>query len=228
MCIASLAIHDRIFKPLYSDVIRLWLGRVRGKVDSLGLIPHSAEATTGIPLEQARGSSQCLMLSFLRDIDREFAHEQFDIFKENFPEKRFGLYGVREYPKGVNGTGDVDSGPVVFQIGAAASIVGMRTLNMYGEKKYAASLRNGIEAFGFPMHRSGEKMYLFGQLPMADVFIAWAHADAILFDKKLLPFDHSFTWFHFYSAFLIAACVILLIVLLRGKQRKQQTQLRVS
>ncbi len=208
MCIASLAIHDRIFKPLYGDVIKLWLERVRRKVDSIGLIPHSVEATTGIPLEHARGSSQCLILSFLRDIDRGFAREQFDIFKEKFPDKCFGLYGVREYPKGVSGAGDIDSGPVIFQIGAAASIVGMRTLNTYSEKKHAASLRNSIEAFGFPMHRSGAKMYLLGQLPMADVFIAWAHSDAILFDKKLSPFAYSFTWFHFYSAFIIAVCVI--------------------
>jgi len=228
MCVASLAIHDRIFKPLYGDVINTWLKRVRGQVDSIGLIPHSVEAATGIPLEQARGSSQCLMLNFLWDIDQEFAREQFDIFKQRFPDKCFGLYGIREYPRGISGTGDVDSGPVVFQIGAAASIVGMRTLNTYGEKEHAASLRNGIEAFGFPVHQSGAKMYLFGKLPMADVFIAWAHAKAVVFDKELRPFEHSFTWFHFYSSLIIAGCVILLIILLRQKKIKQRPHLRIS
>jgi len=227
MCIASLAIHDRMFKPLYDDVIKQWLRDVRSKVDSIGLVPHSVNAETGEPLEVARGGSQCLMLNFLWDIDQTFAREQFQIFKQKFLGKCIGLYGVREYPQGVSGVGDIDSGPVVFHIGTAASIVGVRTLSLYGEKRYAASLRNSIEAFSFSIHRSDEKMYLFGQLPMADAFIAWAHSEAML-DAQLQPFEHGFITFHLYSALIVMVCVIILVVLLRRKRPKRWTQLRVS
>ena len=175
LCVATLALYDRIHPPKYQQLIRRWLQTTKTGVDSLGLIPHEVDAHDGTPLVPARGSSQSLILTILPEIDSAYARQQFARYKTHFVDYRLGLPGVREFPKGVVGFADVDSGPVLFQIGGAASIVGRRTMQQYGETTLAVGLRNSIEAFGIPWTRNGQKAYLGGALPIADAFIAWSN-----------------------------------------------------
>lgn len=112
----------------------------------------------------------------MKEIDEEFAVEQFQKYKTHFLDWRWGMPGIREYPKGSTGHGDVDSGPVIFEIGGAASIVGQRTMGAYGDWLHYKGLGNCIEAFGVGNKSNEGKQYLFGQLPMADAFIAWSNS----------------------------------------------------
>jgi hypothetical protein len=174
VCLASLALYDSLFGPLYQNRIREWIAAVRNHVDYSGMIPHLADANTGKSLIPAQGSSMSLMLNFLYGIDRDFAAEQFVLYRENFLDSRFGLPGIREYRKGTVGEEHIDSGPIVLQIGGAATIAGMRAMMLFGDRDNATGIRNGVEALGIPTESSGEKKYLLGYLPMADAFIAWA------------------------------------------------------
>ena len=70
----------------------------------------------------------------------------------------------------------IDSGPVIWSIGGAASVVGQRAALVNGNEELYVGLRNSIEAFGFGYSWLGEKKYLAGKLPMADVFIAWSNS----------------------------------------------------
>jgi len=177
LCVASLAIHDKIFEPKYQEDIRIWIQKVKASLDEkTGLIGHAANTNTGKALGGARGCSQSLILCFLYEIDRGFGKEQFQIYKDLFLDYRVGLPGIREYPKGTFGLGDIDSGPVILGIGGAASIVGQRAMGLYGEWEVYEGLRNSIEGFGIPYTIGGQKKYLFGVLPMADAFIAWANS----------------------------------------------------
>jgi hypothetical protein len=202
VCVASLALHDRLFGPTYHDVIRTWISKVKKHLDSHGLVPHSARCT-GKPIQHARGSSQCLMLSFLKEIDPAFAAEQFALFSQKFIDSKLGLIGIREYPKGIVGFGDVDSGPVILGMGGAASIVGIRTLAIYQHEK-RDELKSGIEAFGLPVDGKTERRYFFGMLPMVDAFITWSKCAAINQDSSShssMPFMFSAT-----SLIVILAC----------------------
>ncbi len=175
--VASLSIHDKMFDPLYQYQIDEWLIKVINRLDpETGLIPHSVNSINGETMEGARGSSQSLILHFLRDIDEDLSKKQFGIYKELFLDWRFGLPGIREYPKGQKGKGDIDSGPVILGIGGAASIVGQRTMGEYGNWEICEGLRNCLEAFGAAYTVNGKKKYIFGQLPMADAFIAWSNS----------------------------------------------------
>ncbi|MBT1689986.1 hypothetical protein [Dawidia soli] len=198
--VASLALHDKLFKPQYRNVMDAWITRVRAQLDTYGLIPHEVDPVTGAILEEARGSSQSLMLSFLPEVDAVFAREQFKRYRALFVTHRFGLPCIREYPAGTIGFGDIDSGPVILQAGAAASLAGLRTLALYDEQPLYVGLRNSIEAFGVPMTHGGKKQYLFGQLPMADAFIAWGHAAA---DPSASAPGIWQLKFHLYSAGLV-------------------------
>lgn len=115
------------------------------------------------------------MLNFLLEIDKEFAMAQFERYQNQFLDTRFGLPGIREYPKGTSGLADVDSGPILLDIGGAASLVGQRTMARYAAIKTAIGLRNSIESFGLAYAKNGYKKYVLGREPIADAFIAWAN-----------------------------------------------------
>lgn len=215
VCAASLKLHDNLFTPAYSNTLSSWIDKVKRRLDTNGLIPHSADPVTGQPLEHARGSSQSLMLIFLYEIDSILGKQQFNIYKNLFPDTRLGVYGIREYPKRTFGAGDVDSGPVIFQMGGAASIVGVRTLALYRETSLAYSIQCSIEAFGFATHHGDERKYILGILPVADAFIAWSHVAIPLQTYSSNTADWSS--FHIYSALAVIIIAGLLMVLWRDK-----------
>jgi hypothetical protein len=176
LCLASLALHDRIFAPKYQTVITTWLDRIKTHLDeNTGLVPHSFSLIYDKGIE-TRGSSQSLILSFLPKIDPVFAQNQYKIYKKLFIEEKNGLPAVREYRMGIAGGGDIDSGPVIWDVGGSASIVGVRAAAENGDFELSKSLRNSIEAFAFSTHFGKEKKYLFGQLPVIDAFMAWSNA----------------------------------------------------
>jgi hypothetical protein len=214
LCVAALSWHDKLFEPRYADVRKAWLDKVKNNLDAHGLIPHAASPLNGKSVESARGSSQSLMLIFLREIDEPFARQQFSIFQTTFADSRLGLKGIREYPKGEMGLGDVDSGPVILQMGAAASLVGMQTLYAFGDRENGIAIRNGIEGFAFPWESADQKVYLFGMLPVADAFIAWGHSA----EHGLHEPTPSFVIFHLISTAICLALGAFIWVLLRPKR----------
>ncbi|OWP63904.1 hypothetical protein CDA63_06740 [Hymenobacter amundsenii] len=176
MGVAALAWHDRLYPPAYQPLIRQWVRNVQGHLDSRGLLPHRTAAGTGQSVEDARGSSQSQLLNFLVEIDSTFAQQQFRRYRRYFHASRLGLPGIREAALGARPTNDIDSGPVIWGIGGAASLVGRRTMQRYADTTAAVGLRNSIEGFGAAVTSSAGKRYLFGQLPIADAFIAWANS----------------------------------------------------
>lgn len=175
LCLASLGLHDQLTESQYSSFLKARVEMIKDFLDpSTGLIPHSFK---GNKIEEgARGSSQSLMNVFLWDIDSLFAKEQYALYKTHFLESRLGLPGIREYQKGKEGGGDVDAGPVIWEIGGSASVVGIAASARNGDWELNRSLRNAVEAFGVPFTWNKKKKYLFGQLPVADAFIAWSHS----------------------------------------------------
>lgn len=218
VCWAALTIHDQLFPSQYQALKTTWLTQVKKQLDpQTGLIPHAADAVSGAPLGGARGSSQSLMLTFLKEIAPSFADDQFAKYRTQFVDYRFGLPGIREYRKGWQGRGDIDSGPVILQIGGSASIVGVRTMATFGEATLHQGLRNSIEGFGVARNTSRGKKYLFGELPMADAFIAWGNSVECA-SSAVEEEQGNWRWhFHFISLALLFICSLLLIFIWRKR-----------
>ncbi|GAA3954336.1 hypothetical protein [Hymenobacter algoricola] len=176
MALAALAWHDRLQVPRYQPLIRQWLRAVDAHLDYNGLIPHQVRVGSGAMLEAARGSSQSQLLNFLFEIDSTYARRHFQRYRPLFLTSRLGLPGIREAALGAPPSEDIDSGPVIWSVGGAASLVGRRTMQRFGDSTTALGLRNSIEAFGLPWHADGGKYYLLGKLPIADAFIAWGNS----------------------------------------------------
>ncbi|WP_324676189.1 hypothetical protein [Hymenobacter sp. GOD-10R] len=215
MCVAALAWHDRMFAPRYQRATHDWLANVRTHLDTLGMIPHQTDALTGKTIEAARGSSQSQLLNFLFEIDSTYARHHFKIYRSHFLTSRFGLPGLRESAQDHVAAEDIDSGPVLRRGMPKASIVGRRTMQLYGDTVTALGLRNSVEAFGIPLRSGGQKQYIFGVLPIADAFIAWSNSLEV---NRALSLSSSNNWrfrFQVLSAVLAIGALIILLLLSR-------------
>jgi len=177
VAIASLQIHDSFFEPQYQKLIADWLTKVKAHLDpKTGLLPHASSWQTGEVKEGTRGSSMALALLFLAELDKTFAQEQFLLFQKHFSQTICSLPSIREYPEGSTGQMDVDSGLIVFDMGLVATIVSVGVFQKFGEYKTANNLFSCIETFGLTTSSQTEKSYLWGKMPMADIFIVWVRA----------------------------------------------------
>ncbi|MBP6574786.1 MAG: hypothetical protein KA230_10070 [Flavobacteriales bacterium] len=172
VAMASLVMHGQLRGRDHSAAKARWVAQVRERLDERGLIPHAWQPwEDGLGLS-ARGSSQALMNALLPLIDTTFAAEQFGRFRELYFTERFGVPAVREHPIGDGSPGDVDSGPLILGFGPAATIVGSGACRMNGDAHHAAEFESTVHGFGFSTGID-RKRYVFGALPIADLFIAW-------------------------------------------------------
>ncbi len=212
VAVASLRLYHDLELPIYTPFIDNWMLGVKEKLDAAtGLIPHEVNFETETVLEGAKGSSQSLLLNFLIELDPTFAQAQFEKYRIQFLDARFGLPGIREYPKGAAGNADVDSGPVLLGIGGSASLVGQRTMALYGNIETAVGLRNCIESFGAAYTAEQEKIYVLGLEPIADAFIAWSNVVPIQSAEKQVG---NWRW-----AFQLLSLTILVLLLVFYKKK---------
>jgi hypothetical protein len=178
-CIAALNLHDKVFGNKDNNYfINKWLRDINlslEKKDTL-LPPHSIDYESGKTIEEARGCSSALILVFLSEINEKISQKYYAIYKDKYFAKRFTRIGIREYTIGQAGDGDIDSGPVILDIGAVASIVGMKAAILNKDENTYYNLMRSLELFGLPFTYNDQKKYLFGKIPMADLFIAWARS----------------------------------------------------
>ncbi|WP_174557142.1 hypothetical protein [Nocardia jejuensis] len=173
VAVAALRMHDRVVGPRFGAVIEQWLSAARAQLDpSTGLLPHQVLPAT----DGARGSSQAVIQRFLPEIDSRWAGEQYAAFRRAFVDAPFGLTGVREYPRGTHGTGDVDSGPLISGISLSATAVALGAARANGDRELGGSLTALGETFGAPVTFGGSKRYALGVLPIGDAFLAWSFA----------------------------------------------------
>ncbi|MFD0823637.1 hypothetical protein ACFQ0D_36140, partial [Micromonospora zhanjiangensis] len=173
---ASLRLHDALLPARFGGTVTRWLAGVRQRLDPrTGLLPRRVDPETGAPAEVARATSQGMLQRFLVEIDQAFAREQYLAFRRDFVASPLGLGpAVREYPRGVTGPADVDSGPLPLGVSLSATAVTIGAAQVQGDASLAAALANYGELAGLPLDTPFGKRYVFGLLPIGDAFLAWA------------------------------------------------------
>jgi hypothetical protein len=228
VAVAALRLHDTLFPPQFAQAIERWVGMAREKLDgATGLLPHRVDPVRGGVLEGARGSSQSLIARFLIEVDPDWGRSQYAVFRERFMAPFLGVPGVREYPTGLFGSGDVDSGPLVFGFSASATVVEIGAAQVQGDRDTASAIISAGEAVGLPLDWNGRKAYAFGLLPVGDAFLAWAKSSSLWTEpwkESGLPSRASSWWripFHGVTALLLVFLWILLFrkPLLAGKPK---------
>nr|BFE61705.1 hypothetical protein GCM10020063_062310 [Dactylosporangium thailandense] len=174
---STVAIASLRLSPDHAGTVRAWVDKARQRLDpATGLLPHVTDPGTGEPLQGARGSSQSVILRFLADVDPGFAREQYLRFRDLFVDSPLHLGpAVREYPKGTDGPGDVDSGPLPLGISFSATVVSIGAARVNGDGALADALAAYGELAGVPITTWHTKRYALGVLPIGDAFLVWAN-----------------------------------------------------
>jgi hypothetical protein len=161
------------------------------------------------------------MLCFLPEIDQQYALEKYELYQKYFSDYRLGLPGIREYPiNQPNAGGDIDSGPVVLGIGGAASIVGVRamaTQSKFQNNATSTALLATLEGLLIPTQKGEERRFLFGKLPILDIFLTWTAGNSSLINS-----DFSANWrlkFQIISFLMALPMMIFLFLLISTKSR---------
>ena len=95
----------------------------------------------------------------------EFARDQYSKLKRSFAvDLPFGFAALREYRRGVKGTGDIDSGPVVFGMSTSGTGFAMVGAAIHGDLEYKHGLLRTAEIVGTSIQMGGERRYLFAPL----------------------------------------------------------------
>jgi hypothetical protein len=108
------------------------------------------------------------------EVDPTIGSSHYVAFRSQFVEPGWLLPGTREYPIGVDGVGDVDSGPLIAGVSLSASVTSMAPARMAKDNRLVTPYRQVGEALGVPITWNGERRYLLGKLPIADAFLVYA------------------------------------------------------
>jgi len=173
----SLSVHDRLFDTNYINAYAEWKNWTLENSDPLtGMPAGHIDNSTGQLHQPARGCANSWIITLIHDIDPGYSNDLYRKYVEYFLISRLGIRMLREYPKGINYPADVDSGPIIWDAGTAASGLGIGAAILHKDLRTAVDLSTLINIFSFPSSKSGERRYFFGKLPIADAFLAWQYS----------------------------------------------------
>jgi hypothetical protein len=162
MVAASIALHDcatgappRPWWNAWKKAFSQWIE------PTSGLMFQSGHAETGKPTGPPRASGTALVAfasSFVdkqlaADLHRALSRAQADIL---------GYGGIREYAPSYEGSGDIDSGPVVLGVSVSATGFALASAKLHGNKSLFTQLYRTADFWGVPMHRPKGMRYLSG------------------------------------------------------------------
>lgn len=187
--IHALAVYDRVLKEnRFADVIDNWLTQARQRVDpETGLLPHTAGLPDGHENGVARATSQMIILRFLPDIDSTFARQQYESFRGRFLTTALGAPCLLEYPSGIEGRGDIDSGPLIFGRSLSGTVAMIGVAQIYNDQQVANAIAQAGETVGLPWTTDNKKRYVGGVLPVGEIIVAWAHVARPWFSRDHFP-----------------------------------------
>jgi len=180
--LASLRLHDELFGSRHHEIIDAWVAGTKRNLDpSTGMIAHQCDVRTGRSLVPPRASTQVYIHALLPELSAGFAREQYARFRSAFVSDWLGYLPVREYPHGISGRGDVDTGPLILGISPSATTVSIAAARANGDCELAERSVILSETVGFPWTSGGEKSFGFGRIVVADAFLVWG--------KTLVPWS---------------------------------------
>ena len=100
-----------------------------------------------------------LFLHFLKDFSPTFAEEQYALAKRCLIRAMPGFAAVREFPEGVDGSADIDSGPLLFGMGPSASGFAVAAAATMDDREIATQLIAASVLTGLPEYSDGKLHY---------------------------------------------------------------------
>jgi len=161
-CAAAIALHDQATgtpRPMLSG----WAAQFRSAwIDpQSGYLWQRGDAKTGAHRDAPRGSGTAVSAYFLSfshpDLSRDLG-----LALERHQRALFGYAAISEYPAGYDGSGDVDSGPVVLGTSVVATGFSLGAARANGLQDLYERLLKTTRLFGVPLEEGGRERYWAG------------------------------------------------------------------
>jgi hypothetical protein len=144
----AIAVHGRATGADHRRVIAHWAARVeRHQLHESGLVIQRMGVDDGHPHDAPRGSGTGLAAYFAGFADRRVAARLADgLFRHESTFLGFGA--IREYADGHEGSGDVDSGPVLLGVSVAATGFALAPARAFGHEDAFTRIYRTTDLFG--------------------------------------------------------------------------------
>lgn len=159
---ASIALHDcatgkkpRAFWDSWKKNFTQWID------PRSGLFFQAGNAESGRPTTAPRASGSGLVAFAFTFIDKPMSKRFYGSLaaaRADF----LGYGGIREYPVGIEGSGDIDSGPVVLGVSVSATGFTLASAKLHDDFDLFKHLYRTADFWGVPMHRPKGMRYLSG------------------------------------------------------------------
>ncbi len=174
--LAALRLYDAAGGGDHAELAAAWVSLAKRLLvePQTGLLVSSFRYD-GSWLDGPEGSSLWMTAHNLLLIDEDFARDQYRRSRQQLGIEVLGFAMAREWPGGLGGQADVDSGPVVPLLGASAGSSGMALLAAasFDDSKYSDALWRSLEFAAFPLRSHGELSYAAAG-PMGDAVAFYA------------------------------------------------------
>ena len=165
--VACLALAQPLFPDDTLDISKAWTERARRNFldPATGLMVFRL-TREGEVLEQSRGSGVAWGIFYLSYADRAFAEQQYRKLHDTMASTALLslVHGIREYPPGVEGTGDVDSGPVVLGLSPSGTGFALAGATIARDDEFKLELLRTAELVGTSLHTDEGTRYLLAPL----------------------------------------------------------------
>jgi hypothetical protein len=169
--LATIALRARARGEPEPDVVRKWVARFRARyVDGATGLAYQSVQSDGSPLDGPRGSGTALAVYFLSFVDRALSYELHQAVQDRLHTSALGFGLVREYPRGVDGRGDIDSGPIVLGISLSATGFALAGCRIHRDARCYEDLFSSMALAGAPLERDGERTNVSGG-PLSDAIL---------------------------------------------------------
>lgn len=119
--VAAMDLHDRVTGEDHSAAIADTAAAIDAARDPVTRLLFQVVAADGRPLDEPKGSGSFLTAWFLHRADPALALDLYTDSRDTLGGSLMGLTAMREYARGTEGAGSVDSGPLVFGYSVSAT-----------------------------------------------------------------------------------------------------------
>jgi hypothetical protein len=160
----AIGLHGRATGRDHGAVLRRYGEALRARwiEPRSGLLYQAGDAASGRPTAPPRASGTAIAAYFLSFADVALARELTAALSRGQRASFFGFGGVREYAPGYEGSGDIDSGPVVLGVSVSATGFALAGARMMGNREMFVELYRTAELFGVPVAREGRRRFATG------------------------------------------------------------------
>lgn len=169
--IGALALHQRTTMIDHGEVLAAWAARLPSLRDAeTGLLFQAVDPSGGRIVDGPRGSGTALASWFSSFADAEQSRSLYEAVREHLRRDLLGFGAMREHPPGIDGRGDIDSGPVVLGVSISATGFALAGSRIHGDAETFESLWATAQLFGAPVDREGTRSFALGG-PLGDAMM---------------------------------------------------------